>query len=72
MRRTRAVEIQRADLTGYEAIGTVELALNRYGHSDIHRAVEEIARAATAAGGDHFYVAESLGDRIVAVVCRRR
>jgi hypothetical protein len=72
MRRTMAIEISRTDLAEYEPVGTVEMVLSRIGHGDFHGSIDEVARAAAGVGGDHFWVADSGGDRIVAVVCRRR
>lgn len=71
MRSTRAREVTLTELSGFEPVGTVEMRLNRFAHSHIHEAIDQVARAAAEIGGDHFAVVESLGNRIVAVACRR-
>ncbi|GAB4585559.1 hypothetical protein Ntsu_33910 [Nocardia sp. IFM 10818] len=66
-----ARELYRDEIDRYEPVGTIELALNRFGAADIHSAIDEVARAAAELGGECFWVSESLGDRIVAEVFRR-
>ncbi len=67
-----AEEFDIAPSSGFDRVGTVELRLSPIGAGDIHSSVDEVARRAAEIGGDHFYVTESLGPRITAVVYRRR
>ncbi|MGW4248861.1 hypothetical protein [Nocardia sp. NPDC004722] len=69
--RSRAEELDKAPSDGFTPVGAVEMTLSLLGASDIHGSIDEIAHAAADLGGDHFYVTESLGPRITAVVCRR-
>ncbi|MFC9997036.1 hypothetical protein [Nocardia sp. NPDC127526] len=66
-----ARELHRDEIDLYEPVGTIDMALSRFGAADIHGAIDEVARAAAELGGDYFWVAESLGDHIVAEVFRR-
>ncbi|WP_025347695.1 DUF1471 domain-containing protein [Nocardia nova] len=68
----RARELDSPPASGFDRVGEVEMALSRFGAGDIHGSVDEVARRAAEIGGDSFYVTESLGPRITAVVYRRR
>ncbi|MEV5652154.1 DUF1471 domain-containing protein [Nocardia sp. NPDC052254] len=68
----RAQELDIPPSSGFDRVGEVEMTLSRFGAGDVHSSVAEVARRAAEIGGDYFYVTESLGPRITAVVYRRR
>jgi hypothetical protein len=67
----RAEELDTAPSGGFDPVGAVEMKLTHIGAGDIHGSIDEIARAATDLGGGYFYVTNSRGSRITAVVYRR-
>ncbi|MGW5515627.1 hypothetical protein [Nocardia africana] len=69
--RARAEELDAAPAEGFEPVGAVEMTLSAFGAGDIHGSIDEIAYAAADLGGEYFYVTDSLGARVTAVVYRR-
>ncbi|WP_225728296.1 MULTISPECIES: hypothetical protein [unclassified Nocardia] len=67
-----AEELDTEPSQDFDPVGTVEMALSRWGTYDFHGSIDEIARAATDIGGEYFYVTDSLGARITATAYRRK